>query len=62
MRAILKPGNVKIAPIIPQETAMQNLTMIFDAGPLKIVCVFFLIEFCCVIFATYDEETPRPSK
>lgn len=35
IRAIRKPGNVKIAPKIPQETAIQNFTIIFEAGPLK---------------------------
>ncbi len=34
IRAIRNPGNVNIAPTMPQDTAMQNLTMIFDAGPL----------------------------
>lgn len=39
MRAIRRPGNVNMAPIIPQETAIQNLTIIFDAGPLEILVV-----------------------
>lgn len=37
IRAIRKPGNVKMAPIIPHKTAMKNLTTIFDAGPLWIL-------------------------
>lgn len=35
MRAIRSPGNVNIAPSKPHRTAIQNLTMIFDAGPLE---------------------------
>lgn len=34
IRAIRRPGNVKMAPSIPHETAIQNFTIIFDAGPL----------------------------
>lgn len=34
MRAIRSPGNVNIAPTMPHETAIQSLTIIFDAGPL----------------------------
>lgn len=36
IRAMRKPGNVKMAPKTPHDTAIQNFTMIFDAGPLKI--------------------------
>lgn len=36
IRAIRSPGKVKIAPSIPQDTAIVNFTMIFDAGPLMI--------------------------
>lgn len=35
IRAIRRPGNVKIAPRTPHDTAIQNFTIIFDAGPLK---------------------------
>lgn len=35
IRAIRRPGNVKMAPRIPHDTAIQNFTIIFDAGPLK---------------------------
>lgn len=35
IRAIRKPGNVNMAPSMPHDTAIQNLTIIFDAGPLK---------------------------
>lgn len=35
MRAIRRPGNVNIAPSKPHKTAMQNLTISFDAGPLE---------------------------
>lgn len=35
IRAIRKPGNVKIAPSTPHDTDIQNNTIIFDAGPLK---------------------------
>lgn len=35
IRAIRRPGNVKTAPIKPHKTAIQNLTISFDAGPLE---------------------------
>lgn len=35
IRAIRRPGNVKMAPRIPHDTAIQNFTIIFEAGPLK---------------------------
>lgn len=35
IRAIRRPGNVNMAPSMPHDTAIQNLTIIFDAGPLK---------------------------
>lgn len=34
IRAILRPGNVNMAPSRPHDMAIQNFTMIFDAGPL----------------------------
>lgn len=37
MRAIRKPGNVKMAPVIPHDTAIQNFTIILEAGPLEYV-------------------------
>lgn len=35
IRAIRKPGNVNMAPRTPHDTAKQNFTIIFEAGPLE---------------------------
>lgn len=35
IRAMRRPGNVNIAPRIPHDTAIQNFTIIFEAGPLQ---------------------------
>lgn len=35
IRAMRRPGNVKMAPNNPHDIAMQNLTIILDAGPLQ---------------------------
>lgn len=64
MRAIRRPGNVNIAPTMPQDTAMQNLTMIFDAGPLEkeIWNENRSSEQQRMHRNTHDELTPCPSR
>lgn len=46
MRAIRSPGNVNIAPRSPQDTAIVNLTMIFEAGPLHIKIEMNIVLIC----------------
>lgn len=64
IRAIRRPGNVNMAPRSPQDTAIVNLTMIFEAGPLQIKIEMIIVIFCSNLNLgdTYDEATPRSSK
>lgn len=61
IRAIRSPGKVNTAPTMPHATAMHNLTIIFDAGPLWKQTISNVLYTTWILY-TYEEWTPCPSR